>query len=234
MRLRGRAGRCVVTTKRYRWECPLCERGRLLGARPRENATARYCLPCSEKTGALIPLRCPVLDKRRAKARSKAVARRAAVRERQRETESRAGIHVPTELARVWRVARRLHPRRLLREAPPALTLRRKDVDWEDAMGPTASYSGHANASQHRIVLSMSRGVTAGMVRELVVHEVSHFAERPTATRWSRGRRDIHSDTFWTVAAELAEAVYGVSMPVLTGRAYHRATQMREALEVVS
>lgn len=40
--------------KRYRWNCPQCGSGKLLGKRPKKNATGRYCLDCSEKTGYLV------------------------------------------------------------------------------------------------------------------------------------------------------------------------------------
>jgi len=52
--------------RRYRWKCPNCGAGKLLGKAPRKNATARFCLPCSEETGYLVERMCPCLEKERA------------------------------------------------------------------------------------------------------------------------------------------------------------------------
>jgi hypothetical protein len=61
-------------SKRYRWICPQCSTGKLLGKAPRKNATARFCIPCSESTGYLVERTCPALDRKRAqKAQSRAV-----------------------------------------------------------------------------------------------------------------------------------------------------------------
>lgn len=52
--------------KKYRWNCPECGTGKLLSSRPRKNATARYCLPCSEETGYLVERVSPALERKRA------------------------------------------------------------------------------------------------------------------------------------------------------------------------
>lgn len=214
----------MTKTRRYRWTCPLCETSRLLGARPRKTATARYCLPCSEETGSLVEMTCPTLDKQRVARTTSRVARAATKRKREKarkvEAETWAGIHVPSEVERVWAIARKLHPR--LRSIP-RLILRERS-GWQD-------YSGHAAFDGSRICLSMHRALPASRVRELIVHEISHPAAGSGGGR--RNRRGVHDDGFWSVACELAEAAYGVPMPVLTGTAHQRAEQMERALRGV-
>jgi hypothetical protein len=70
----------VPKPRKYRWVCPLCGAGVHLGARPHQDATGRYCLPCSVATDRLVRRVCPVLEKRREAAQERQQRRQKAKR----------------------------------------------------------------------------------------------------------------------------------------------------------
>jgi hypothetical protein len=75
----------MAKAEKHRWVCPECGSGLLASSRPRRNATARYCLPCSAKSPTLVERRCEALEKKRKKKRTKLAKRAAKVRAAQRE-----------------------------------------------------------------------------------------------------------------------------------------------------
>lgn len=79
----------MAKAKRVRWECPNgLHPGVLASTRPARNATARFCLPCSEEAGVLVERSAPALERRRSQ---KTVARQTkAERERERAREEKA------------------------------------------------------------------------------------------------------------------------------------------------
>lgn len=178
---------------KLRWNCPECGRGVLLGPAPRKNATARYCLPCSEKKGTLVERVSPVLERKREAARL-----RANERERKKLAKARAkfmvdGHDLVKELARIWTIARRLEPN--LRLKPPLLTVNKREVTVDSEGRRWGHYtSGRAWRSQHRI--HITAGVRASEVQEVLVHEVAHFLG------FARGDQG-HGDTFNAALTEL-------------------------------
>lgn len=89
----------MAAAKRIRWECPNgLHPGVLASSRPRKNATARYCLPCSETAGVLVERVAPALErKRNAKT---AVREEKRARERAAAAEARENWHKVTVLDR--------------------------------------------------------------------------------------------------------------------------------------
>lgn len=89
----------MAAAKRIRWECPNgLHPGVLASSRPRKNATARYCLACSETAGVLVERTAPALErKRNAKT---AVREEKRARERAAAAEARENWHKVTVLDR--------------------------------------------------------------------------------------------------------------------------------------
>ncbi len=81
----------MAKAKQYRWTCPDCGNAKLAGKSPRRNATVRFCLDCSERTGSLVERTCPVLDaqRERGKAKTEAKAKRKAAKKRERRVDGR-------------------------------------------------------------------------------------------------------------------------------------------------
>jgi hypothetical protein len=113
-----------MKTKRHRWNCPECNDGILLGPRPNQFATDRFCLPCSSKGSRLVERVCATLEAKRhgkvIQARSKARAESDAKRE-VREEEYKAaqalkdahealyifnGLDLRKEMKRLVRIAK--------------------------------------------------------------------------------------------------------------------------------
>lgn len=108
-------------TKRYRWICPECSTGKLLGAAPRKNATERFCLPCSESTGHLVERTCPTLDRKRAQKAEKRFekasrdrAKEKAAREAKRATEEQRWVVCGTDMRTVIKDLCKLPSMRIL------------------------------------------------------------------------------------------------------------------------
>lgn len=145
---------------RYKWICPECGMGKLLGARPRKNATARFCLPCSKRAGVLVERTSPRLEARRVLSRERRMAAQRLKVDRQRARWTVEGTDMRRLLAHVWKVARTVC--RLLPKEPPVLTMRKNS--WA---------SGRAYYHQHRIHLG-NNGDLSEMTNTLL-HEVAHF-----------------------------------------------------------
>jgi hypothetical protein len=204
---------------RHRWTCPECGSGVLLGPRPRRDATARFCLPCSEDRGSLVERVCPALDRKRAERREKRSERVRAVRERQRARDTRAGVHVPSEFERVWRVAVAAEELPHIDSArpPPTLIVRRKSFGYSGR-----AYSNRVTsreATGRTVVLSISDTTSAACVRYLIAHEIAHFEQMN------------HSVDFWDALGALVEYAYpGVSVPPLIGSSYAKGQILIRAL----
>lgn len=85
-------------TKRYRWACPICNKGALGPSRPRKDNAVRYCLPCTAKTGKLVARTCPALDSKRdrkTQAKKEVNERKRATAPRKPRKTSRAFIRLP-------------------------------------------------------------------------------------------------------------------------------------------
>jgi len=86
--------------KRYRWVCPQCGVGKNLGARPRANATARFCIACSERGGILVERVAPKLVARRAAGRERSKAKQQKKRQTARHGAERKGSEM--KLSKKW------------------------------------------------------------------------------------------------------------------------------------
>ena len=74
--------------KRVRWACPDCGSAKLAPAGCPKDDVRRFCLPCSEKSGRLVPRTTPALDRARAQVAAKRVKR--AEREQAKRERGRA------------------------------------------------------------------------------------------------------------------------------------------------
>ncbi len=179
----------------HRWTCPHCGGGRNLGVRPRKNATDRYCLPCSEKTGTLVERTCAVLDAKRVRGREKSTTK-------QKRKKARAdapyifGFHdqhdIRKVLRKVWKIARKLEP-----------SLTRTVPDIKIMYGPDTGRGGYADFWNHRIMVNRGDKRASGYWLSsfsTLVHEVAHFV----AYKRDRGSTP-HGDVFKGALLELEE-----------------------------
>lgn len=188
-----------------RWVCPRCAGGALAPERLRADDVRAYCLPCSKRTGRLVRRACPSLDAERDR---RAAARREARVDDAARTKARelaywtvAGLDVRDVVARCWRALRPLVGDRSV----PAVKLRRRSVGT----------SGRAWYS--RVVLSFGPAADAATVWELTMHELTHCAT-PGAH---------HGVAFNKALCELAERLWGFSVPITRGYATSHALQAK-------
>ena len=200
-------------SKQHRWICPSCGSGALLGSRPRRNATSRYCLPCSTRTGYLVERDCPTLNAKRAEKHERKAALVVEHKARERvKADAKvtfAGINVRDETRRVIAVARTLG------KMPPVRSVVIRTRREGRHTSGYARYSGH-------IVLTLSHEAAPCAIKALIAHEVAHVLHG--------GVDGPHSESYWTCLAELVEAAYGVHVPVLIGVAWKKQQQVRDAL----
>lgn len=180
-----------------RWICPECGKGKNGPQRPRMDNVVRYCLACSEKSGVLVRRSAPALEKKRAAAYTRSQEKAAAKRERQRDTETRAGIHIPSEARRIWRLMKPYHRGR----AMPEIVIRNKS--WGS--------SGHCKIGQGEIIISISADVGPATVWQLLAHELCHEARRYSL---KGGRAAMHDERFYTILTEVTRKRFGVSTPL--------------------
>lgn len=74
-----------------RWKCPKCQKGVNAPERMRSDDIRRFCLPCSEETGRLVPRVCAVLARKRERSKKRGAgrAKRKRAEKRRREAPER-------------------------------------------------------------------------------------------------------------------------------------------------
>ena len=186
--------------KKYRWKCPTCETGRLLGPRPKKNATALYCLPCSSKKGTLVMMICPALEIRRTRGRERSV-----VKTKRKKTRVDA-IYMVGEFdirkmhKRVWKIAHKIEPYISLR--PPRLVIK-YGSDYARTLG-TAHYGYRGTVMIKRGPKKNTRSVEK--ITAILIHEIAHFIAD------ARGG-GTHDDYFRGAMIELEDACKQAKLP---------------------
>jgi hypothetical protein len=187
----------VSRARRVRWACPNGCAAVLGPTKPRRDDVSRYCLPCSQREGKLVPRVAPALEAERDRrelsredAEKKAKARD---EERSRAAHTIAGLDVREEIRKLWNssVAREF---RRPRAKPPSVKVRR-------AMSKPVSRYAWASVARHAIGITDYPGIDAADVKELLAHEVAHILNgegRGHETRWK------------AIFRRLAFEVYGV------------------------
>lgn len=179
----------MMMAKKFRWICPECGSGKNIGARPRRNASDRFCFPCSERVGVLVERACPVLDRKR----GAGIERTKAKRERKVERESARfmfhGVDIRKITKRVWRVARTIEPMR-------------KDAPRVDVRYSQSSFGGRAWPWEHRFLINRGKKYTLPIdaTTRVIIHEIAHLIA------YRRGYVKPHGDTFCGVLTELETA----------------------------
>lgn len=169
-----------------RWVCPECGKGKNGPQRPRLDNVIRYCLPCSEKCGVLVKRSAPALEKKRAAAYTRSREKAATKRQKQRESETWGGIHIPTEAKIIWRLMKPYCGSR----AMPKIRIRNKS--W--------GTSGHCKIYDSEIVLSISADAGPSDVWGLLAHELCHAAR---GASYSNGRWAVHDERFYAILTEV-------------------------------
>lgn len=164
----------MARSKQVRWECPSGKhRAVLASTRPRANATAWFCLRCSEEQGVLVERVAPALVRRRAaraeRARARARRLRAVAASRWivevREADGSTGTL--DVIAEVYRMMR-------LREVRAVAVTRRRP---EITLHRTRSQGGFSGRGwpQWRVHFSIGQLVSRQSLEEIILHEVLHY-----------------------------------------------------------
>ena len=163
--------------------CPSCGVGARGPARPRRDATVRFCLPCSAVSSVLVARACPAL----ARARS---------RPRRRDPSSWVvlGVDVPAEVQSYWSAVRAAGEG-VVAPPPP----RPPDVTLRSRAGVAST--GRAHHREGRV--HISHGECVHEFREVLLHELVHIA---------RGRppRQVHGPVFKRILCDAAHRLWGV------------------------
>lgn len=175
----------------YLWKCPQCGKGKRLGARPRRDATDRFCLDCSKKTGTLVPRVCPRLETRRSAGKARTQRKQETKRRRAAAIYMVGGYDLRKLLRRVWTVARRLEPG--ISRKPPRLQVQYRGGGGRAWIGrPTWDTKLQLNRGRKGHTLPLR------WIFDTLVHEVAHF------TACERGDWG-HGDTFKAAHADLEQ-----------------------------
>ncbi len=221
----------MTAPTRTRWACPHAATTAcpavLAPTQPRRDDARRFCLPCTARTGKLVPRVAPTLAKERAAA--KEAARLRALGQKATRTLaaflrfSAGGVDLRTvvaqaydlPVAREWRVRRRLPP------APPALAVRRSHG--------ARSVVGRAWMHQHRISVTIFPYVGEGGKMDLakadvpfgtILHEVAHIL---VGSETVGPRRLAHGPKFDTCLRQMLRE-YHERFPATPRLAVHRTT----------
>lgn len=220
---------------KHRWSCPECGNVVLLGARPRRDATARFCLACSERSGTLVERVCPVLDKQRAQKRDSREQKRKRKADRERDAETVSGVHIPSELRNMCRklVKARVFPRwmrytdritldlkiyHVTRSKPRGVT----DERWQQWVDQTEVKRWHGRAYLTLIELCFGCRVPRWKVLALLFHELCHLAAP---------RKEGHDDHFTTILAEGARELWGIKLETIHTETYDLDRELEKKLE---
>lgn len=180
-----------------RWSCPNGLHPAKLGPeRPRMDNACRYCLPCTEKAGKLVPRVCEANEAARAERKAKAVVKQAKTKLKEKtkvvEQWTHKGVDLYAEFVRLTKL-KTLKEAGLLRIPP--FKLRRSERRKDCA-------SGHAWSAGRMVVTA---GVDAPLERVLyvILHELVHVA---LPSNVHHGRR------FWATLREATEEAWGVQV----------------------
>jgi hypothetical protein len=217
-----------------RWVCPDCGVGALGPKRPRNDATVRFCLSCSARTGRLVPRTAPALERQRETRADQQLRReqreQRVVRERER-TYGFKGLDLLVYLRRFWELPSIREARVLSRSDGGRETPRRTLPELVIRRSPAKSWtSGHEVGVRHtrrvnlrRIVLTVGLADDHAGVLVTLLHEVVHAA-LPCNVH--------HGPQFWAYLITAAEA-WGVSLAlpaVLGSRNYDRHQAIEAAV----
>jgi hypothetical protein len=174
------------------WFCPECMSSVRAPERPRRDDVRRFCLRCSEKNGRLVERTAPAAEKQRAKKRTATAAKRKAAvatkRERDRAKVTVAGVYLPDEAKRMWRL-------RTIREIPT----RRRDVpEIVYRRSPKKRHSsGYCEWGGRRITMTI--GLDEADALGTLLHELVHAA---------LPAYEHHSDRFWSLLRSAAKEAW--------------------------
>ena len=170
----------VTSNPRIRWQCPSGQHpGELGPRRPRADALVRYCLPCSQQTGRLVPRVAPALERKREASAARSATKAKVKRQRtaadklaavQRETDrfTVAGVDLRDEARRYARLPAFGGPRGRLAQRPPRFTVRVH-------RGRTPNRLGTGWPDSWRIHMGLWPDMPLEGARHTLIHELTHL-----------------------------------------------------------
>lgn len=176
----------MAKARRVRWECPSGEHPAVLAStRPLADATARFCLPCSEASGRLVKRVAPALERKRQQAAARTVVKRQTAAQREREAARRRRFVDVVELdgsvgeLDVRATLRRMQRLASVREAMAHKWMAHEFVSFTLRRRRDRAVSGRAWPGVE-IVLSVGIAQPREQVEELILHELLHYVLPPT------------------------------------------------------
>lgn len=179
-------------TKQVRWLCPNDKHaGKLAPSRPRKDDIRRYCLDCSVATGRLTERISPALQKKREVNKVKSVIKRQTKAEKAREKYMIAGIDCDKYMRKLAKlpVFRAYGFNRKSGHPIPALFIHRSKHGYKTKLG-------HADWWANEIHLFTNPHWNDATIRDVLLHELMHFAERPVR-EYGNSKRTIHTKAFY-------------------------------------
>lgn len=157
------------------WTCPLCPSRKQGPEKPRLDATVRFCLSCSAKSDRLVKRVCLALEKKREKLK----ASRKASQDRKRETQKRARerkdqqadqkfLWAGADLRVLWAQMQELPFAAALLKKTPTLKIRQ-------CSRPPRSQVGVCWYLDHRVQVSVWKGLRMALLVDTMIHELSHL-----------------------------------------------------------
>ena len=146
----------------YRWECPKCEGAIIAPSRLRKTDTRRYCMKCSAKAPKLIERSAPTLVKKRTERAATVKAKRDASKQRAHE---------------ISYVVEGVDCLKLMKDLLCLPVYGGRDLVIHRCAYRPRKY-GHWNDWQSEIHLFVWPGITEASLRETMIHELMHCAQR--------------------------------------------------------
>lgn len=202
-----------------RWVCPTCGGGVLAPSRPRKDDVRRYCLPCSKKSGRLVPRSCPAADAARTKREGRRADRQTAevLRQDERDLERHTvdGLDVRDEWKRLLRlpfVRERCAQWAGLR---PRLKVSRARSDGSRAA------SGRCWPGSGDVHVTIHERASRADAEFVLTHELAHAICNLGAHHGSEWRNSY---------ARLVREAYGVDVPTTGGASWALDSRVVAAL----
>jgi len=196
----------VSKPKNRRWVCDRCGSTMLAPGRARLIDVRRWCLPCSEETGELVPRYCPALERERERKRQARARKRKRSRDRAKEATLTFGtvgrVHVPTEFDRMLDVP---SAARALGFGRPSLAMIQRSS--------APRMVGRASWSSRTITVYTWPGLADYEVLATLAHEIAHLAVPATSA---------HNDEWRAAFLEIVRDRFpGIEIPTPKRRSYH-------------
>lgn len=195
------------------WKCPNGCAGKRGPARPRRNASVRYCLACSSKSDMLVERVCETAERERTERKAKREAKSEKNRRLAREGVAKRFTVEGVDLRELWRKMLRLPT------VPKSPRFRRIKLHVRHGKFLPRSVAGRAWLHENRIQVSVGGGTPLSWAIGTMLHELAHHVAYALHGRAGAG----HGSEFTGVLNDLT-ADWKARNPEHARKPHRRAT----------